>query len=234
MSNYTISVKNLVRTYGRGKTMREKIATTVPYIFDFPYPIWKEEYKRTLETKILMHYFNREICSETLGLWKLMLEERMNLIMPYYIDLYKTLDKEIDWLSDVDIKETREGNKTDNASSATSGSSEQISKGESTQIDSENSLNSDLPQATLGGVDYATTSSEKNSNSNLKNTGSVTNTSTSNGNSDFQSNTNEVASRKGLSGNRTRVELLMEYRKSILNIDKDIIDSLEDMFMLIY
>ena len=54
------------------------------------YPIFDEKYRETLNTKILRHYYTREICEETVGLWKLRLNTRMNEIMPYYNKLYSS------------------------------------------------------------------------------------------------------------------------------------------------
>ena len=65
------------------------IEEAAPIIFDFDYPIFDENYKLPLETKIIRHFYTREICEETYGLWKLRLEDRMNMIMPYYNKLYE-------------------------------------------------------------------------------------------------------------------------------------------------
>ena len=59
-------------------------------IFDFPYPIFDNEYKPGLEKKIIEHYYTREISEETVGLWKLRLRAKMNEIMPYYNKLYES------------------------------------------------------------------------------------------------------------------------------------------------
>lgn len=57
-------------------------------VFDFDFPIFNEEYREVLCKKILKHYYTREICEETFGLWKLRLDSRMNDIMPYFNKLY--------------------------------------------------------------------------------------------------------------------------------------------------
>ena len=54
------------------------------------YPIFDENYRETLDAKILKHYYTREICEETVGLWKLRLNNRMNEIMPFYNKLYSS------------------------------------------------------------------------------------------------------------------------------------------------
>lgn len=67
----------------------EIISASREKIFDFSYPIYDESHKPELETKILKHYYTREIGAETVGLWKLWLNEKLNLIMPKYNKLYE-------------------------------------------------------------------------------------------------------------------------------------------------
>lgn len=59
-------------------------------LFDFSYPIFDVNYKATLETKIIKHYYFREIGAESYGQFKLWLDRRMNEIMPYYNQLYQS------------------------------------------------------------------------------------------------------------------------------------------------
>lgn len=84
-----------------------------PKIFDFSYPIFNENYRPVLETKILMHYYTREICEETVGLWKLRLRSRLNEIMPYYNQLYKSELIEFDPLKSDDYTIDRDVNTKD-------------------------------------------------------------------------------------------------------------------------
>ena len=67
------------------------------------YPIFDEAYRETLNTKILKHYYTREICEETVGLWKLRLNSRMNEIMPYYNKLYSSELLNFNPFYDVDL-----------------------------------------------------------------------------------------------------------------------------------
>ena len=67
------------------------------------YPIFDEKYRETLNTKILRHYYTREICEETVGLWKLRLNTRMNEIMPYYNKLYSSELLNFNPFYDVDL-----------------------------------------------------------------------------------------------------------------------------------
>ena len=74
-------------------------------VFNFDFPIFDENYRQVLCRKILKHYYTREIAHETVGRWKLALNAKLNEIMPYYNQLYKTqlnLEK-LDPLTDVNL-----------------------------------------------------------------------------------------------------------------------------------
>ena len=58
------------------------IEKAAPQIFDFDFPIWNEDYRKTLEEKILLHFYMREIGQETVGEWKLRLMQTLQDIMP--------------------------------------------------------------------------------------------------------------------------------------------------------
>ena len=60
------------------------------YIFDFNFPIWKEDDRKKLCCDIIMHYYNREIGMETFRLWQQRMDTRLNEIMPYYVRLMET------------------------------------------------------------------------------------------------------------------------------------------------
>lgn len=125
MSKYTTELRFICETTAgltdsEGYTStREIIEKSRAKIFDFDYPIFDEKYRSVLETKIIKHYYTREIAGETVGLWKLWLDERMNNIMPYYNQLYKSELLEFNPLYDTDIttdsnrNETHEENTTD-------------------------------------------------------------------------------------------------------------------------
>lgn len=110
MSKYTTTLRWIVDYYCQNitpppTTLNEKLEIALPKIFDFTFPIYDEAHRTELERKIVLHYFNKEICMETVALWKLYLEETLNLIMPPYNELYKTLAWKYEPLTDVAIKE---------------------------------------------------------------------------------------------------------------------------------
>ena len=112
MSKYTTEVRFICETKSgftpkelENKSVDEIIDASRDKIFNFVYPIYEEGHKPELEKKILKHYYTREIASETVGLWVLWLNEKLNLIMPKYNKLYKAektiLDKE---LKNIDVE----------------------------------------------------------------------------------------------------------------------------------
>lgn len=86
----------------------ETVTKAAPVIFDFDFPMFDESYRLPLERKILKHYYTREISAETVGLWKLWLNTRLNEIMPFYNKLYETELIKFNPLYDIDL--TRDHN----------------------------------------------------------------------------------------------------------------------------
>lgn len=148
------------------------IQDAIPLIFSFDFPIFDEEYRNVLCTKILRHYYTREIGLETYGLWKLKLQTKLNEIMPYYNKLYESELYKYNPLYDVDMTTTNVGKRTgertdvqnDDRTNTFSGS--RTSENEQTNVASnENTRNSDsqdrdmysdTPQGNLTGVDTNT------------------------------------------------------------------------------
>lgn len=142
------------------------VAIAAPKIFDFDFPIFDETYRGLLERKILMHYYTREICAETVGLFKHFLNVRMNDIMPYYNQLYKS--QLIEFNPMYDSEHWRDySNKKDGVSKAVENSVENDddtttakdtlvrhnnSNNNSTQVGNNWDLHSDTPQGGLSNV----------------------------------------------------------------------------------
>lgn len=109
MSKYTTQVRFICET-DAGLTesagyidVNSIIQRAIPKVFNFDFPIYDESYRNVLCTKILKHYYTKEICAETVGLWKLWLDTKLNEIMPFYNQLYKTTALEFNPLYDVDL-----------------------------------------------------------------------------------------------------------------------------------
>ena len=113
MSKYTTEVRyicehfsDLSKSVGYND-VEHVIKNCLPKVFDFNFPIFDESYRTVLETKILRHYYTREIGLETVGLWKLKLNTKLNEIMPYYNQLYKSELIEFNPLYDVELTRER-------------------------------------------------------------------------------------------------------------------------------
>lgn len=147
-------------------------------IFDFNYPIFDTNYKQTLETKILMHYYTREISEETYGLWKLRLMTKLNEIMPYYNKLYESELIKYNPLWNVDIttdrdvvtdnqfesesvvdstnKRTGDDTRTLGGQDVSTLGGEDVTTENQNRIHDEWNLFSDTPQGGIGGIEGAT------------------------------------------------------------------------------
>ena len=118
MSKYTTEVRFICETEA-GLTdsvgfddVDSVIEAALPHIFSFDFPIFDEDYRSVIETKILRHYYTREIGMETYGLWKLRLQTKLNEIMPFYNKLYESELLKYNPLYDVDMTTTNVGRKT--------------------------------------------------------------------------------------------------------------------------
>lgn len=157
MSKYTTDIRFICET-AAGLTeskgynnVNEIIESARPKIFNFSYPIFDDEYKPTLETKILKHFYLREISSETVGVWKLWLDATMNEIMPYYNELYKSTLIEFNPLYDTDI--TTESQRDIDGSENKTGSEQTSSTrgiNESSQLTDETTIDGTTSSQTAG------------------------------------------------------------------------------------
>lgn len=115
MSKYTTEVRFICEEAAGLKESKgyndvnEIVAEAYPKIFDNSLVFYNEETKSRLLPKILLHYYQREIGFETVGLWKLKLNQKMREILPYYNQLYASEDLEFNPLQNVDNQHTHSG-----------------------------------------------------------------------------------------------------------------------------
>ena len=210
-------------------------------IFDFDYPIFDEAYRQTLETLILRHFYTREIGFETVGVWKLKLCDKLNVIMPYYNKWYESELIKFNPLWDTDY--TRTGTIKDTNESSTNGTSNgtitDTGKNSTTTTGKNTSKYSDTPQGSIADLesgDYLTNATINDSNNTANSTISNTNTtsSTTTGKRNAK-NLNEysemVQGNRGVFDNGT---MLKHFRDTFVNINKMVLDELEDLFMLLW
>lgn len=193
MSDYTMKLRDLVKMLLLPKSyisFYDIIENGSPALFNFDFPIFNENYRLTLEKKIISHYYMREIGFETPELFVYHLYSRMNEIMPKYNPLYQAQEKlyGADILNPLNEVEEYNGNKkgddmsngstTDTSTQKANGTNESTINSTSTQNTTnnkdvnttgsrtnnvtENTLTSDLPQINFSNVDYGTQSNNAN------------------------------------------------------------------------
>lgn len=237
MSKYTTEVRYICEAEAGYKDsvgfndIDSVIAGARQKIFNFEYGIFDNEYRSTLETKILRHYYTREIGLETYGLWKLKLQAKLTEIMPYYNQLYESAKLEFNPFYDVDYIKGHEGEihstRTDDLTHTFN----------NTSTDNTNRTNkySDTPQGNLTGMItdenmYLTNATIDNISSNTVNNGTSNDDGTvkNDGNDKY----NEAV--KGKIGTTDYSTLLKRYRETFINIDLMVINELEELFFQLW
>ena len=242
MANYTVELRTVCENLAGlddDATYREVIPVASPLLFDFDYEIFDDNYREVLQQKIIKHYYTREIGFDSVGKFLLKLDAKMNEIMPYYNEMYKSAALEFDPLMDTHITTSNKGTiSTEGESSGTGGNSnEQEYETHSTGNDS-NVLH-DTPQGFIDAADlenggYATNVRKQTGKSDGN--GTAKNTGTSNySNTGKNTTTNDyVIEVSGKSGRSSYGKLIKEFRDSLINIDKMIIEELQTLFFMLY
>lgn len=177
MSKYTTEVrficesKSGLEVSGGSDDVDSIIANSWNKIFTSKAPFFDENYRSVLCQKILKHYYLREICSETVGIWVLWMNTRFEEIMPYYNQLYESAKIEFNPMHDVDLTRKHErnvegtskedGTRTDNTTSkrTMTGNRDTDSTGsgtrntESSSDETKRDLYSDTPQGDISGLE---------------------------------------------------------------------------------
>lgn len=251
MSKYTTELRFICETYADlsasigGKKVDEIIQLSLPRIFDFNFPIFDEKYREVLETKILKHYYTREIAFETVGLWKLKLNTMLNEIMPYYNKLYESETFKFNPLYDVDVtrEHTRDVNGTESDNGSVVEDTQAISNGESSVNTSSTNGHKDLfsetPQGALSNVEngeYLTSARIITDTGNINSTETTKDETSGNRNTKTNNSKNIINTEdyvetvKGKQGAGSYTDMLVKYRDSLINIDMMIINDLSELF----
>lgn len=222
------------------------------------YPIFDEGHRQVLNDKIIRRYYFREIGFETMGQFRWELRERMFSIMPYYNQLYGSeglvtdpllstnLDYTERWTRDeaTKTKEVRDNDKTGSADVKTTSDSTSSQTTSDTSHDKnvfndtpmngldtgaiesgEYATNVTFDDATSSGKSDTTSAAKGTSSTSTKSTDDTTTDRTHTGDYDGTKEHNQ----KGFDGSQS--DLLLTYRQTFLNIDREIVDSLNDLFM---
>lgn len=275
MSKYTTQVRficesksGLANSAGSGK-VNEVIQKSWNKIFTSDVAFFDESYRSVLCSKILKHYYLREIGTETVGVWELWMNTRLEEIMPYYNELYKSALIEFNPMHNTYLETTHKRD-TKHTETAHDRLTRTIRGDDNTEYNmlSEHSersedvggrhaengqkdLYSDTPQGSISNLEnesYLTNARrthekiddnyDQNTNSSGNNHEHYTNTrqfadyteSDNNRNSGVDGLENFIEKVSGNSGSSFS-GLLLEFRKTLLNIDMLVIDEFDDLFM---
>lgn len=263
MSKYTTEVRFICENacgYSESKggySVDSIVADSWNKVFTDKFPIYDESYRGVLCQKILKHFYFREIGCETVGLWKVWMNERLEMIMPYYNQLYKSALLDFNPFYSTDITKSGSNDnqydeknssssesdyvRTDNLSSVTDSESHSKDTGES------RNLYSDTPQGGLSGVENETYltdarkitdsgSSDDTGKVNVSNTGTQGNkgSDSSNGTKVFSNLSEYTEHIIGKNSSESYSALLNEFRTTFLNIDQMICNELEDLFLQLW
>lgn len=212
MAKYTITIKTLIDNN-----------------FDFQmtqYPIFDENYRKTLNHNILYHYYENEIGFETAPLFRLYLNQKLNEIMPYYNELYKAQKKLIDenlLLNNVNLTEQLSGQNATQSSSTS----------QSTNSGTSNNKNlfQDTPQGEISSTDIDNQTWATNLTLDTNTTNNTINDSSSATGSGTNSYLKTII---GNNGGKFNIDILNDIKNNLMNIDLMIINELNDLFMQIF
>ncbi|MBQ1551505.1 MAG: hypothetical protein IIZ67_05315 [Bacilli bacterium] len=224
MSKYTMELRNVIEYVGRD--------TVENYFKDYCIynyltqeevdsilnsNIWSKD---RLASKIVDHYFMREIGYETIGLFKHYAKVYMQEIMERYLPLIYSNSIKYNPLVNVDYEETFTRNITG------SGESESSSNNTASGL----SVNSDTPQGQISKTNIL--SGQYASSTGASETESEISDSSSNSSTTDETYSKKVKGNSGVSA--TAQKMVEQYRQNIIAIDEQIIKELDKLFMGLY
>ena len=255
MSKYTTQVrficenKSELKVSGGSSDVDNIIANSWNKIFTSKAPFFDEAYRSVLCQKILKHYYLREICCETVGIWTLWMNTRLEEIMPYYNQLYESTKIKFNPMHDVDFirehkrteNETANGNRDTTSNRNTNITSNGTSNRTTSSDENKKDLYSDTPQGALTGVEnetYLTNARKITDNVNGTDNAEANNIEENISNysdkeettSNIDTTENYIETLVGKQGTESFSGLLNKFRETFLNIDMMVIEEFSDLF----
>ena len=260
MSYYTTQLRWIVETNSApGQTVTARCKEAAPKIFPADWEFFDETKKLDFEAAFLRHFYMQEICCETVGLWKIFLEDWLYTNMPFYNQKLAAMAKKYDFMDNYDYTESSAGNEKESGNNAESGNdnSNRTRKnerdinvnenGEQTDNGSGHSFNKvyDFPSNVITTItDHITSGNETDTNA--QNTTNTQNNRTEGhtendeesqngeynktGNFNNEKNNTLNITRKGRSGVNPG-DMLKSYYDAIQNVYKEIFDAADVLFM---
>lgn len=250
MSNYTTELRYIIE--------QEKLTPPLEGQLSFlnilkTYPIFKEiavdrngkefHLRDELNELIIAHFYFREIGFETVPRFLFHLNRKLLEIMPYYNQKYESTFLTIKPTDNVDMTETFEHTTTGTGKTTSTNTNTVNGSGTNTNnITVDNlSVDSDTPNSELSEVDIKSnkwaskTNYSKGGNTNTDNTTTTTDTSGS-GEINQNDNRTETYTRRefGSSKGYTFAQNIEQWRNIMINVNMEIIEELEELFMQVW
>lgn len=239
-ARYTVVLKTLMDNPRARQDLDKALST---------YPLYEQKTptspnviptRTELNNKILNAYKYREIGFETPGRFLDELEIAMNEIMPYYNELFGTVEIMAtieDPFGNLDVTETYEEERKDNATATNTASSDSTTSG-SGQTNGKNTVKqSDTPQNEISNIDnYLTAYSEETSNTSNSNSETNIASQEAEATTEASGTVSHTLHRKGNQGVNTYAHDMNEFRTSIINVVQQIIDDerISELFLRVF
>lgn len=211
MSKYTTELRWWCET-ATSKTGEDAITAAAPLLFNFSFPFYDAAQLTDFETKIIRHFWTREIGSETFGLFQLRLHDTIVTLAPQFNKMYVAAATSFNFLNTDDSTEAESNNATGTATASGNSSGTSLT------------THSDTPQGSLANFEDNKYLTDAQRNTASNDTGSSSN-------STATSATNR--SRTGRAG-QSPARLLQDYYDSIFNVDAWVMEQLDPLFMQIW
>ena len=231
MANFTMEVREM---------MNQPLISGV-FTFDYEFYSDNVQDKETFEKLFVSHFYFREIGFETPERFKVKLQSKLNLIMPYYRQLALT---EWDKVRSIEqMMESKNLTETTEHIQSIQGNSESQSNQSSSSNATQNATSTNESKASnlADGVSqsslddgYLTAAGKTEQTDNTQTESSGTGSQTLTGNNEQQLTEKTTFTSNGDIGIQTPAYAIAEWRKIIININQMIINECEDLFLKIY
>lgn len=216
-------------------------------LWDFDYPsYYKGDDKIAFEQKVIDHYLFHQIGVETIARFKHNFKTRIREIMPYYIQMYKSveiMDKIPDPFGNVDITETfeqtssgtasgtstsTESGSTSTSESGTNKSNESVEKtdGKTATENTEHRF-SNTPQGSIDNLDNHLTEASKdskNQSESITSVGTVTTNNTTSGESETESTATNTGTSESTTNDTVKHTLTRKGNQGVNTYAHDMIE----------
>lgn len=227
-----------------------------PYVNNYQFAYFRSRFFYTVAKMVLRRYYTREICAETVGLWKLWLNKKVIKLAEKYDPWYASINidgLDLNALQNLGVIKVHtdsmreDGNYTDLFEYLSEGQdhlSETDNTTDSNSASDSNKTSVDLyPQSDLSGDNNYYSGVEKNisgnSNSYTDNrTRTESNESEKSGRKEHENNKHDTFQSEytekitGVDTNYS--DIIARFKKSVHNIDVQLIDEFNDLFLGIY